>query len=182
MKNLLELTNNVVGIQPEALMIQEFSAIWNRDKSKGKEHANQELAYVYHTTDFQSIYRHFHSSTREAKIRLDIFGDRKWEPDEIVVEAQKKYRDLQTTLSMQLLNEAEKGLEKLQDYFRDVDFSEDDEGKSAKNFIANVKQLGELVKGMKSLREEVEKELVDQMQLRGGSSVGRRELPPERRG
>jgi hypothetical protein len=35
---------------------------------------------------------------------------------------------------------------------------------------------------MKSLRDEAEKELTDQMQLRGGSTIGRRELPPDRRG
>jgi hypothetical protein len=42
--------------------------------------------------------------------------------------------------------------------------------------------MGDLVKGIKSLREEVEKELIDTMQMRGGSSVGTRELPPNRRG
>ena len=84
---------------------------------------------------------------------------------------------------MQLLNDVELGLAKLRDYFRDIDFAEDDtNGVAAKNFIANVKAMGELVKGMKSLREEVEKELTDSMQLRGGSIISKRELPPERRG
>jgi hypothetical protein len=181
MKNLLELRNNILTISPEALMIGEFRTIWERDKSKGKEKALQELAYVYHTTDFQSIYRNYHSSTRESKIKTDIFGDKKWTPDIHIVQAQIKYKELQTTLSMELLNDAEAGLDKLRDYFRNVNFDDDDEGKSAKNFIANLKQLGDLVKGMKSLREEVEKELVDAMQIRGGSSIGNRELPPDKR-
>jgi hypothetical protein len=181
MKNLLELKNNILTISPEALMINEFRTIWKRDKSKGKEKALQELAYVYHTTDFQSIYRNYHSSTRETKIKIDIFNNRDWQPDMNIIQAQLKYKELQTTLSMELLNDAEAGLEKLRDYFRDVDFGNDDEGKAAKNFIANIKQLGDIVKGMKSLREEVEKELVDAMQIRGGSTIGNRELPPDKR-
>lgn len=182
MKNLIELQNNSLSILPEALIIKEFKKIWDRDKSKEKTRALKDLAYIYHSTDFQSIYRNYHPDNREGKIRLDIYGDREYKIDKLIEEAQVKYRDLQTTLSMELLADAEFGLDKLRDYFRNVDFTEDDEGKSAKNFIMNVKQLGDLVKGLKLLREEVEKELADQMQLRGGSTIGKRELPPERRG
>lgn len=182
MKNLLELTNNVLIIQPEALVLQEFKCIWDRDRSKGKDRALKELAYVYHTTDFQSIYRNYHQDTRETKIKLDVFGDRNWKPDEKIAIAQVKYRELQTTLSLELLNDAESGVDKLRDYFKNVNFEDDENGVAAKNFIANVRAMGDLVKGMKMLREEVEKELSDQMQLRGGSTIGRRELPPDRRG
>jgi hypothetical protein len=182
MRNLITIENNVLRIAPEALVIKEFHDIWKRDKTKTKDKALRELAYVYHTTDFQSIYRNYHPDIQESKIILDLFADRKWKPDSLIILAQEKYRTLQTTLSLELLIDAEFGLTKLRDYFRDVDFSEDENGAAAKNFIANVKQMGELVKGMKVLREEVEKELSNAMQLRGGSTIGRRELPPDRRG
>lgn len=182
MKNLIELTNNSLSILPEALVIREFKALWDRDKSKNKDRAMKDLAYVYHSTDFQSIYRNYHPDTRTTKMKLDIYGDREYPIDDKIENAREKYRELQTTLSMELLSDAEFGLDKLREYFRNVDFSMDEEGKSAKNFIMNVKQLGDLVKGLKLLREEVEKELADQMQLRGGSTIGKRELPPERRG
>ena len=84
---------------------------------------------------------------------------------------------------MELLADVELGLSKLRDYFRDIDFAEDDtNGVAAKNFIANVKSMGELVKGMKTLKDEVEKELTDSMQLRGRDYIASRELPPDRRG
>jgi hypothetical protein len=182
MKNLIELVNNVITIQPEALMIQQFKYLWERDKSKNKEKALQDLAYVYHSTDFQSIYRNYHPSNRDTKIKLDIYNNREQKTDEMIMAAQNKYRELQTTLSMELLADAEAAIQELRTYFRDTDLSEDEEGKAAKNLIANIKQLGELIVGMKKLREEVEKELSDNMQMRGGSSIGKRELPPERRG
>ncbi len=165
------------------MIIKEFKRIWNRDRSNKKDKALKELAYIYHSADYQSIYRNYHIDTRESKIKLDVFDDRQWSPDKDVKDAIYKYTELQTTLSMQLLDDVELGLTSLRDYFRDADFAEDDtNGVAAKNFIANVKQMGELVKGLKSLREEVEKELTDSMQLRGGSIISRRELPPERRG
>ena len=163
-------------------MIKEFKKIWNRDRSTKKDKALKELAYIYHTIDYQSVYRNFHIDTREGKIILDIFDDRAWTPDNEIGEALNKYRDLQTTLSIQLLNDVELGLTKLRDYFRDIDFENDDtNGVAAKNFIMNVKAMGELVKSLKILRDEVEKELTDSMQLRGRDIIASRELPPDRR-
>jgi len=182
MKNLIELKNGVLTISPESLVIKEFKAIWNRDRSTSKDKALRELAYVYHTVDYQSIYRNYHVDTRDTKIKLDIFDDRQWKPDNKINEAINKYQQLQTTLSMELLNDVEQGLTKLRDYFKNVDFDDDENGVAAKNFIQNVKAMGELVKGVKTLRDEVEKELTDSMQLRGRSEIARRELPPERRG
>lgn len=182
MKNLIELSNNVLSIQPEALVVREFKVLWDRDKSKSKDKALMDLAYVYYSTDFQSIYRNYHPDSRDSKIKLDIYGDRDHSIDMGIIEAQNKYKQLQTTLSMELLSDAESGIDKLRIYFQNVDFAADEEGRAAKNFIANVKQLGELIKGLKLLREEVQKELSDQMQLRGGSVIGKRELPPDRRG
>ena len=182
MKNLIEIENNVLRPNPEALLIDEFHKLWKRDKTKNKERALKELAYIYHTTDYQSVYRNYHPDIQEGKIKLDVFGDRSWKPDEQVKLAQTKYESLQTTISMELLKDVETGLGKLRDYFRNAEFDEDDDGRNAKNFIANVKAMGDVVKGIKSLKEEVEKELTDKMQMRGGSVIGRRELPPERRG
>lgn len=182
MKNLIEIKNNVLQPSPEILMVQDFYKLWNRDKSKSKERALKELAYVYHTTDYQSVYRNYHPDIQESKIKLDIFGDKDWKPDEYVKIAQSKYRELQTTLSMELLRDVELGLTKLRDYFRNAEFDDDEDGRNAKNFISNVKAMGDVVRGIKSLKEEVEKELIDKMQLRGGSSIGNRELPPDRRG
>lgn len=183
MKNLLEIEGGMLTVSPESLLIKEFKVIWNRDRSTKKERALIELAYIYHTVDFQSIYRNYHIDTRDAKVKLDLFNDRQWKPDIKVADGIMRYKELQTTLSMQLLDDVELGLTKLRDYFRDIDFSQDDtNGMAAKNFIQNVKSMGELVKSLKTLRDEVEKELTDNMQLRGRSQIGSRELPPERRG
>ena len=118
MKNLITIENNVLRIAPEALVVQEFHNIWKRDKTKGKEKAIKELAYVYHSTDFQSIYRNYHPNSREGKIKLDVFADKDWSPDPLIILAQNKYASLQTTLSMELLDDAEIGLTTLRNTTR----------------------------------------------------------------
>lgn len=182
MRNLIDLTNGVLTISPEALMIKEFKKLWTRDRSQRKDKALGELAYIYHSVDYQSIYREYHIDTRDSKIKLDIFDDREHKVDIEVIKAMDKYKELQTTISMQLLEDVETGMTKLRDYFKDADFKDDENGVAAKNFIANVKAMGDLIKSHKILRDEVEKELTDQMQLRGRSHVANRELPPDRRG
>lgn len=163
-------------------MIREFKKIWNQDRSTKKDKALMDLAYVYHSVDYQSIYRNYHIDMRDGKIKLDVFGEKNHSINMNIVEAMNKYQSLQTTLSMELLNDVEQGLTKLRDYFREPDFDEDENGVAAKNFIQNVKSMGDLVKSLKTLREEVEKELTDSMQLRGRSQIASRELPPDRRG
>ena len=163
-------------------MIKEFKKIWTRDRSQKKEKALKELAYIYHSADYQSIYRNYHIDTRDTKVKLDIFDDRLWKDDLEIRLAVEKYKELQTTLALQLLEDVEIALTTLRDYFRNVSFEEDDtNGVAAKNLIMNIKQMGELVKGLKTLKDEVEKELTDNMQLRGRDQIASRELPPERR-
>ena len=46
-----------VEIEPEALMLAPFKAIYDRDKSKDKSTAKQELAYIYYMEDPRSDYQ-----------------------------------------------------------------------------------------------------------------------------
>ena len=46
------LANNKVTIEPKALLISEFEALWTRDHTKGKERANKEFSYIYFVGDF----------------------------------------------------------------------------------------------------------------------------------
>lgn len=47
-----------VIVEPEALLLQPFKTIWNRDKSKSKDIANSELGYVYFFADPRSDYQY----------------------------------------------------------------------------------------------------------------------------
>jgi len=46
-----------LSISEEAILLKPFKAIWNRDKSKGKQVALQELGFVYFMEDPRSDYK-----------------------------------------------------------------------------------------------------------------------------
>lgn len=54
----LNKTTYDVDINPNALLLKPFKVIYNRDRSKSKEKALKELAYVYFFTDIKSDYQY----------------------------------------------------------------------------------------------------------------------------
>ena len=74
---LFDIDNNKVIVHPEALLIQSFKLLWDRDKSKDKARALKELAYVYFMTDFKSPYDRYDPAERHIQISADIVGDEK---------------------------------------------------------------------------------------------------------
>jgi len=180
---LLNINGDNIEITPEGLQIKEFKVLWSRDKKKSKETALSELAFVYYFTDWQSPYRlYIDKKEKEEKILLDLFEGKKWEKDVLVIEACKKYEELTTTDSILLLKDAKGAISKLRKYFRDVDLSERDEksGKpiySAKDLIMNIKQVGQVVRGMKELEDEIAKEQMYELKIKGGGQAGAFEDP-----
>ena len=180
---LFEMNKEGIEISPQSLTIKEFKKLWARDKSKGKQKAHTELAYVYYYTDWQSPYRiYFNEREKQEKIILDLFDGKKWKPDQTITEACEKYEQLSTTDSMLLLQDARSAIGKLRAYFRNVDLTEREEktGKpiySAKDLILNLKQVGSVIKGMKELQEEVAKEQMTETRIKGGGKAGAFEDP-----
>jgi hypothetical protein len=174
--NLFTIENNKVQYHPEALLIHEFKTIWDRDKSKGKDTAVQEFAYIVFLTDYKSPYKSFSEEARKDRIIKDCITIKNWQPDEIIINACKKYIELQETPSMGLLRDAESAVEKIRNYFTSVNVSADKTGTVTKNLIANIKSLGDLIKGLQPLRDMVEKELSEN-KLKGQGNLGLRERP-----
>ncbi len=168
--NLLEITDDLRAFPaPELVDITEFKALIQRDKGRKGDYrgdkkllATKELAYIYHCIHHDSPYANEHFDLREEKVQEDIFQNEEWEPDEIVVAAMGKYRELLTTPAVDMLNAGMKAAQKLTDFFDEVDLTETDKhGRirySAKDLVGNLANLGKVVEGLKKLREQVENE------------------------
>jgi hypothetical protein len=162
MKELFEVKNNEVVYAPQVLAIGEFKDLWDRDKTKNKELANKELAFIYYSIDFRSIYTSYFGEEKIERIKRDIRLPKTWKPDAKINAAIDKYNELSRTQSMGLLEDAEYAVERLRDYFRTVDLTKTDAtGKplfTAKDLIGNLKNLGDVISGIKELKLEVLKE------------------------
>ena len=178
MRNLLEISNHLAIPSPYALSIAEFKKLYVKDKSKGKETAVKELAYIYFKCNHNSPYAIYEEEEKEEKIKDSVFGkESKWKPDVSVKAACDKYLELIDTHSVLLLKSARRSVKKLEEYFDMIDLTTlDDNGKpiySAKDLVANLTKVGDVVTGLSKLEELVRREEQERATTRGGVELNK---------
>ena len=105
-------------MNPTSLWIPEFKVLWDRDKTEYKEKAVDEISYIVHLCAFYSPYRNYSSKMREERIRIDSFGkDTKWQPDDKIKAAVKKFNELQQTPTLRLLDAVRLSIESVIEFF-----------------------------------------------------------------
>tara|TARA_R100001463_G_C3450119_1_gene213573 strand:+ start:160 stop:705 length:546 start_codon:yes stop_codon:yes gene_type:complete len=179
---LFDLKDRNVIISPEALLIPEFKALWTRDKSKEKLKAMRELSYIYFICDYKSPYRDSYALSRlEAMVCKDFMKDEKYTPDAKVSAAKSKYKELQKTPSMLLLDASLQTVNKLTDYLQNIDLTERDKNDKPiykpSDVTSSLKNIGGIVESLSKVKESVEKEMSEQASLRGQRKKGNREDP-----
>ena len=180
--NLFDLKDRNVVVSPEALLVPEFKALWERDKSKTKAKAMSELSYVYFVCDYKSPYRSsFTINNLEAMVSKDFMKDEKYNPDIKVCTAIDKYKELQRTPSMLLLDASLQTVHNLTDYLQNIDLTERDKHDKPvykpSDVTNSLKSIGGIVESLSKVRESVEKEISEQATLRGQRRKGNREDP-----
>jgi len=89
----------------------------------------------------------------------------------------KRYEKLSDSRNLRLLKSANAGIDKLAEYFNDVDFLKlDINGKvmyDPKDFITNVGNLAKVIEGLEKLEEAVLKDEGQESGTRGGNEKGR---------
>ena len=117
--NLFDLKKNKVTFTIEALLVKEFKIIWDRDHNRDKRNAIEELAYVFFSIDFKSPYMSYESSIRKEKIKKSCISRIRWKDDDVVIlNAIKRYDELQQTPSLKLVRAAQSSIDKLEVYFK----------------------------------------------------------------
>ena len=132
-----------------------------------------ELAAVYYFTDHRSPYAVYPLEERREKIISDL--EVKWSPN--LDTAIDKYKELTETAAIKLLKSARSSVGKLEKYFEDIDLTlVDDNGKpifAAKDLVANLAKMGDVVQGLSKLEEIVKKDQQAVSLNRGGVVVNK---------
>ena len=174
---LFDIKGEQVILNAQVLGIPPFKALYERDKSKGKKQAHKEIAYVTflcdNTTD--NHYRGYSELDRARILKRDFIRDENYEPDEVILEAIEKFKNLQKTSTSRLYEAALDGANKLAGYFTNIDFNEiGEDGKplhSAKELAQNLAAVGNIVKSLKQLEQVVRQEQQDASTARGGNII-----------
>ena len=158
-------------ISEEAFILKPFKEIWNRDKSKNKDKALQELGYIYFMSDPRSDYQYIVDEDDRAKAIKEGEGiDSKWKPDNKVLEAMEFYKTFKPVSAL-LLEDTRVAVDKLRQLLRNIDLTEvDDKGKpiyTLNTVTATIKQIPSLVKDLDEAEKAIAKEIMESDKVRG---------------
>tara|TARA_R110000868_G_scaffold380468_2_gene646488 strand:+ start:207 stop:725 length:519 start_codon:yes stop_codon:yes gene_type:complete len=168
MKLLTIDSNGKLEIIPELLGISPFSEIWSLDKTKTKEEAYKNCKYIWFFADYDSPYFQYSEEDRHKYIITDVIKDAKYKPSKEVEKGIVKYTQLNTTPAMKLLESAYGAIFKMDDYFKNVDFAEDDIDKVTRSIIA----MPKMIAAINEAKELCKKEQSSGIKVRGGASTG----------
>lgn len=168
--------NNRLEInEGEILLVKEFKALFDKDKSKEKEQAFKELTYIYLAIDWKSPYNQYSELERHEEALRDSGLTEEEFNNPVFREACRKYRALQdSNKSVKMLEAAKAAADKLIDYFDViVDLNERDQnGKpvfSAQTFMKEVAQLDAVHQVLIDTENRVKRELTERSTLRAGA-------------
>lgn len=159
-------------ISEEALAIKAFRDIWERDTSKTKGKAIQELSYIYFFCDPRSDYMFLvDEETRSLKIKEQEGLDPSWEPDKLIQSAMEVYKYLTTSTGTLLLQDTRELIDKMRTQLKEIDLSKTDErGKpiyTLNMITATIKLIPGLLKDLSEAEKAVNAEVEEASEARG---------------
>lgn len=164
--------------EPEILLVQEFKALLDRDKTKHKTRATKELTYIWLALDYKSIYSQYSEHERHEEALNDSGLTESEFNDPIFREACRKYRKIQdSNKSIKLLNAARLAADQFVEYFETIiDLNERDQnGKpvfSAEKVMKEMAQLSKVHEQLVALEAQVKQDLEVSSGTRAGVQKG----------
>jgi len=179
MVEIFEIDGSVVRPVKDILLINPFKDIWERDTSKHKTIAINELAYVYYLVSPKKSnpYAGYPNDIKESKIIEGIWKGEEWTPDELVKEAIGLYTKFldEASPSMRYYNAVKSGVEQTINFFQNIDFNErTDKGMPVykiSEVIPALKSANEVLRSMSDLQERVEQEVYESSKTKAGKEI-----------
>ncbi len=177
---ILEIKNNIVQPTPEILSIKVFAKIWDRDKSKRKELAVQELSFIGAMCSRLKTnpFREYEESVREEKVVSAIIKKKGWKPDSVIEDAIIWYKEWQqeSSASMRYYEANLGAIEKTIVFLTDeLDYTEKNKsGMPVYKFtdiVRGIKDADNVLKSLGSLRKKVETDLYEASKTKGDKEI-----------
>ncbi len=175
MSNLFDIVGSTITIKPESLVIPEFRKIWERDKTKDKKKAFNEISYVVFLCDKsdKNPYKNYSEIDRMVMLKKDFSIE---DPDKLMLEAIDKYKKLKITRYERVVNAALDSLEDIEDYYLGI--KEQDKTKfDITEYLGSMEKLGKAIKSLRELEKQLEADRTEGSKVRGDSEIGLYEIP-----
>jgi len=110
---MFDIVNNTPIITPEGLFVPEMRAIWDSDPTPNKDICTPILIFIYHMSNPDSVYDSLSVEDKQKQLIKDYIEDQEWEPDELVLEAIRKYKTLLSTALQRLFESTTIAMDKV---------------------------------------------------------------------
>lgn len=168
MIKLFKLENFEVKISEEAYCLKPFKKIWDRDKTKNKTKAQQELAFIYFFIDPRSDYQTIiDEDIRKQEIMAGLGLKEDWKIDKDLQEAIDFYNSFKPTICL-ALDDARMSLEKVRNKLREVDLSRF-KIKEVSDYIKANKDVNSAIELFIEMERKVNKEITETSRMRGSA-------------
>lgn len=181
-----QATGKVDLEEPEILLVKEFAALLDTKRNKSKDDPNglnkdrafRELAYIYLAIDWNSPYHGYDEQDRIDAARDDTSITDSEFNDAIFRAACRKYDEIQNSNRLlRMVKAAEATIDKLTDYFNNVDPMERDPqtGKpifKTKDIMGEISKLDETAEGLIALEKRLQSTMQETSNIRGDAEEG----------
>jgi len=151
---IFDLVNNNVVVNPEVLSVPQFSTILSKDKTKDKVNAFKAFTYIYHISDWNSPYANFPEKRKEETVKADCMGDSNYTPTQEVIDAIKKYKELQETPLQRLLQATKNKVDDIATYLESTSIDDD----NIKTIMDAFGKISTTIANFDKLQQAVQKE------------------------
>lgn len=185
MFKIFNIANYTATPTAEALRIEAFKKLWDRDESEKKEQALKDFSYVAFMCDptrDNPFFGYNEVGEREERIKQYGAGMKGYSPDDEVIEAVEVYNQMLDTAipSLNMYRAAMRAKAELERFLNTVDLDErDDKGKQIfdfKKLADTLKVIKDTAASLKTLQENVYKESYEASKIRGAESVSEFEM------
>lgn len=160
---LFQIIDWKVVISEEAYLLEPFKAILNSDKSKDKEVAMKELAFVWFFSDVKSDYNYIlNNKEKQDEITKDLVLPKGWKINTNVQNAIDFYKERTQTVSSTILDNSLFIANTLSNKMRKIVSSDDDTGslsiKEIESIASGLAKMPGIVASLQKLEQTVLKE------------------------
>jgi hypothetical protein len=145
MIKIIDLVDGKIIVAPECLVIEPFKSIWEKDKSKDKTHAFNMIKYTWYYSSFKSPFFQHNNADRSKLILSHIIKDDKFKLTKELEECIKMYETINTTPAMKLFRAVQESINKMEEFFKTVEYDED-----------NIKKITDTIIAMPKVQEAIQ--------------------------
>lgn len=173
--SIFDIIGSTITIKPESLVVPEFKLLWERDKTKDKRKAFNELSYIVFLCDKsdKNPYKNYSELDRMIMLKKDFNIE---DPDEQILKAIEKYKKLKITRYERVVSAALDSLEDIEGYYLSI--KDQDKTKFDINeYLGSMEKLGKAVKSLRELEKQLESDRTEGNKVRGDNEIGLYEIP-----